>query len=126
MTQSSPMAFFLICTKQRLELGETNYHFPWRIIKTVEMVTSIHAGIFNLTQREITFHFISFLCVVSTCKTDTNTLPSTLCGAYSTCTCTCRLQATAQHELILPSALTRMHENIHICLPFPPSNRTLP
>ena len=53
----------------------------------MEMVTSIHAGIFNSAQRAITFHFRSLfhLCLLSAHAQPTNTnniLPSSLCSAY--------------------------------------------
>jgi hypothetical protein len=84
----------------------------------VEMVTSIHVGIFNSVdnnsfnsaQRVITFHFISFLFVVSTHAQPTST-PS-LYGAHM------YMHAhTAQHEIILPEA--PMHETSTCPSPHP-------
>jgi hypothetical protein len=82
----------------------------------VEMVTSIHAGIFNSAQRAITFHFISPSCLLSAHAQPTNTpthqqhltIFSLQCIHVHARTHARTHARPAQHELILPEALTRI------------------
>ena len=76
----------------------------------VEMVTSIHAGIFNSAQRAITFHFRYLLLVCCQHMPNQHHQHLTIFSLQCIHVHARTYARPAQHELILPEALTRMHE----------------